>query len=108
TTQRSATNIDAHTATDLKSPAKGTTKFYRVQPPAGRHHDSLWEIAQRHLGDGRRYQEIYDLNKDRVQPDGSMLTKASLIRPGWILEMPADAVGGDLVVQANNPAPQSA
>ncbi|MEY9887312.1 hypothetical protein ABIA31_000941 [Catenulispora sp. MAP5-51] len=97
-TQRTATNIDARTATDLKSTAaKGSTKFYRVQPPAGRHHDSLWEIAQRHLGDGRRYQEIYDLNKDRVQPDGSMLTKASLIRPGWILEMPADATGGDLV-----------
>ncbi|MEY9926025.1 hypothetical protein ABH926_000645 [Catenulispora sp. GP43] len=97
-TQRTATNIDGRTATDLKStPAKGATKFYRVQPPAGRHHDSLWEIADRHLGDGRRYQEIYDLNKDRVQPDGSMLTKASLIRPGWILQMPADATGGDLV-----------
>ncbi|WP_194912011.1 BTAD domain-containing putative transcriptional regulator [Catenulispora rubra] len=95
---RTATNIDARTATDLKAtPVKGATKFYRVQPPAGRHHDSLWEIAQRHLGDGRRYQEIYELNKDRVQPDGSTLTKASLIRPGWILEMPADAVGGDLV-----------
>ena len=90
----------------MKSNAvKGATKFYRVQPPAGRHHDSLWEIAQRHLGDGRRYQEIYDLNKDRVQPDGSMLTKASLIRPGWILEMPADAAGGDLV---GNPAAPAA
>ncbi|WP_194891690.1 bacterial transcriptional activator domain-containing protein [Catenulispora pinisilvae] len=75
----------------------GATKFYRVVPPQGRHHDSLWEIAQRHLGDGRRYQEIYELNKDKVQPDGSKLTKASLIRPGWILEMPADAHGGDLV-----------
>jgi uncharacterized membrane protein YgcG len=73
------------------------TKFYRIQPPEGRHHDSLWEIAQRHLGDGRRYNEIYQLNKDRVQPDGSMLSKASLIRPGWVMEMPADAHGGDLV-----------
>ena len=107
--QRTATNIDARTATDMKSNAvKGSTKFYRVQPPAGRHHDSLWEIAQRHLGDGRRYQEIYDLNKDRVQPDGSMLTKASLIRPGWILEMPADATGGDLVGDPSAPAPAAA
>lgn len=73
------------------------TKFYRIQPPDGRHHDTLWGISERHLGDGLRYKEIYELNKDRVQPDGSRLTEASLIRPGWILEMPADADGGDLV-----------
>ncbi|MFH8393569.1 BTAD domain-containing putative transcriptional regulator [Streptomyces sp. NPDC018036] len=75
----------------------GDTKFYRIQPPEGRHHDSLWEIAQRHLGDGRRYKEIYELNKDRTQPDGSKLSEASLIRPGWIMEMPGDAHGGELV-----------
>ncbi|WP_406468835.1 hypothetical protein OH738_16795 [Streptomyces hirsutus] len=73
------------------------TKFYRIQPPEGRHHDSLWEIAERHLGDGRRYKEIFALNKDRTQPDGSKLSEASLIRPGWIMEMPGDARGGDLV-----------
>lgn len=73
------------------------TKYYRIQPPDGRHHDTLWGISERHLGDGLRYKEIYQLNKDRVQPDGSRLTEASLIRPGWILEMPADAEGGDLV-----------
>jgi hypothetical protein len=75
----------------------GDTKYYRIQPPEGRHHDSLWEIAQRHLGDGRRYKEIYELNKDRTQPDGSKLSEASLIRPGWIMEMPGDAHGGELV-----------
>jgi hypothetical protein len=76
----------------------GTIKLYRVVPPDGRNHDSLWDIAQRHLGDGRRYKEIFELNKDRVQPDGQKLTNASLIRPGWILAMPADATGGDLVL----------
>ncbi|MEU9352258.1 BTAD domain-containing putative transcriptional regulator [Streptomyces griseoloalbus] len=76
---------------------QGDTKFYRIQPPEGRHHDSLWEIAERHLGDGRRYKEIFELNKDRTQPDGSKLSEASLIRPGWIMEMPGDARGGDLV-----------
>jgi hypothetical protein len=75
-------------------------KLYTVQPPRGRHHDSLWEIAERHLGDGRRYREIFELNKERVQPDGSRLTMASLIRPGWVLTMPADAVGEDLVAEA--------
>ena len=83
------------------------TKLYRVQPPDGRNYDSLWEIAERHLGDGRRYKEIYELNKDRVQPDGQKLTDASLIRPGWILEMPADATGGDLITEMPAPAGSS-
>ena len=90
----------AQQSATARNAARGTqqaTKFYRINPPEGRHHDSLWEIAQRHLGDGRRYKEIYELNKDRVQPDGSRLSQASLIRPGWVMEMPADAHGGDLV-----------
>ncbi|MFI6091383.1 BTAD domain-containing putative transcriptional regulator [Streptomyces sp. NPDC051218] len=84
----------AHAGSSAKD---GDTKYYRIQPPEGRHHDSMWEIAERHLGDGRRYKEIYQLNKDREQPDGSRLSEASLIRPGWIMEMPADAHGGELV-----------
>jgi hypothetical protein len=68
-------------------------KIYVVKPPVGRYHESLWEIAENHLGDGRRYPEIYALNKDHVQPDGSRLTIASLIRPGWVLHMPRDAHG---------------
>ncbi|WP_255205425.1 BTAD domain-containing putative transcriptional regulator [Actinomadura sp. BRA 177] len=74
-----------------------TTKIYRVQPPEGRHHESLWEIAEKCLGEGRRYKEIYSLNKGHVQPDGTRLTIASLIRPGWILEMPADAKGAKVI-----------
>ncbi|MCT7352072.1 hypothetical protein N4P33_07780, partial [Streptomyces sp. 15-116A] len=88
----------SHAAAHADGSAKqGDTKFYRIQPPEGRHHDSLWEIAERHLGDGRRYKEIFELNKDRTQPDGSKLSEASLIRPGWIMEMPGDARGGELV-----------
>ncbi|GAA2039860.1 BTAD domain-containing putative transcriptional regulator [Streptomyces cheonanensis] len=84
-------------AAGAEDSAEAPTKYYRIQPPEGRHHDTLWGIAERHLDDGLRYKEIYQLNKDRVQPDGSKLTEASLIRPGWILEMPADAHGGELV-----------
>lgn len=81
-------------------------KIYVVQPPEGRYHESLWEIAQKHLGDGRRYREIFELNKDRVQPDGSKLTIASLIRPGWVLHMPRDAHGpGIELVRPAEPAP---
>jgi hypothetical protein len=76
------------------SPRAG--KLYVVKPPVGRFHESLWEIAQKYLGDGRRYREIFELNKDRIQPDGSRLTIASLIRPGWVLHMPRDAQGPGL------------
>lgn len=68
-------------------------KIYVVQPPTGRFHESLWEIAQKFLGDGRRYREIFELNSGRIQPDGAKLTSASLIRPGWVLHMPRDAHG---------------
>ncbi|MFE7815442.1 BTAD domain-containing putative transcriptional regulator [Streptomyces sp. NPDC057433] len=92
-----ASHAAAHAEAGGSTAQRDDTKFYRIQPPEGRHHDSLWEIAERHLGDGRRYKEIFALNKDRAQPDGSRLSEASLIRPGWIMEMPGDARGGDLV-----------
>jgi hypothetical protein len=83
-------------------------RIYVVEPPAGRYHESLWEIAQNHLGDGRRYREIFELNSGRVQPDGSKLTIASLIRPGWVLVMPRDAYGPGIEVVAAQPASGSA
>lgn len=48
-------------------------RVYVVQPPQGHYHDNLWDIAERSLGDGRAYQQIYDLNAGRVQPDGLSL-----------------------------------
>jgi hypothetical protein len=89
--ERGAAKVDA----GVRAP--GAHKVYVVQPPQGRHHESLWEIADRHLGDGRRYQEIFDLNHGNRQPDGERLTLASLIRPGWVLDMPHDAVGVQIV-----------
>jgi nucleoid-associated protein YgaU len=56
-------------------------------------HDSLWSIAVRHLGDGRRWQEIYRLNHDRPQPDGRRLTNPDRLHPGWLLLLPPDATG---------------
>lgn len=68
-------------------------KVYTVAAPRNGYHDNLWDIAERHLGDGRRYHEIFRLNQDRVQPDGRTLDLARLIQPGWTLVMPDDAVG---------------
>ena len=77
--------------TDATGPRR--EKIYVVRPPEGRYHESLWEIAENHLGDGRRYAEIFRLNEDQMQPDGTKLTIASLIRPGWVLRMPATPTG---------------
>ncbi|HET7486529.1 MAG TPA: hypothetical protein VFJ85_01275 [Acidimicrobiales bacterium] len=63
--------------------------------------DCLWTIAERHLDDGRRWREIWELNRGRPQPDGDVLEKADVIRPGWRLTLPADATG----LPTQRPAP---
>lgn len=55
-------------------------------PAAGRTYtvksgDSLSKIAKELYGDAKRWNEIYEANRDRVQnPD--------LIQPGWTLRIP--------------------
>lgn len=80
-------------ARDRPAQAGRAVKHYEVKPPRGRNHDTLWDIAERTLGDPLRYKEIFALNRHRLQPDGSRLTDADLIRPGWQLRLPPDASG---------------
>ncbi len=55
--------------------------------------DTYWEIAERLLGDGLRWQEVRDLNVERTMPDGTTISATSeVIRPGWALLVPADAI----------------
>ena len=54
-------------------------------------HDTLWSLAERHLGSGERWQQIFDLNRGVQQPDGRRLDSARWIYPGWRLRLPADA-----------------
>lgn len=44
--------------------------------------DCLWNIAKKYLGDGKRYTEIYNLNKDIIK-------KPNLILPGQVLKLPS-------------------
>ncbi|MGH3453072.1 MAG: hypothetical protein ACRDP2_01565 [Nocardioidaceae bacterium] len=88
--------------------AEGVVKYYEVQPPSGRHYDTLWDIAERILGSGLRYKEIFELNHGVLQPDGRKLTNADLIQPGWLLQLPGDAEGAGLKVVDHRVSPQSA
>ncbi|TDD59887.1 hypothetical protein E1263_13220 [Kribbella antibiotica] len=81
-------------------------KYTEVRPPHGRNYDCLWDIAERYLGEGRRYKEIYDLNHNKLQPDGRRLTNPDLILPGWQVRLPADAKGAGVhTVRVNVDAP---
>src|SRR5581483_4979111 len=53
--------------------------------------DTLWDLAERYLGDGYRATELFELNRGRPQPDGGALTDPGVIRPGWVLQIPRPA-----------------
>ncbi|MEV6905987.1 BTAD domain-containing putative transcriptional regulator [Amycolatopsis sp. NPDC051071] len=82
----SATPV-AHEQT--RFPAEPGTE--RVRPPENGVHDSLWRIAQRCLGEGDRWPEIWALNHGSAQPGGRILTNPNLIHPGDALRLPAAA-----------------
>lgn len=55
--------------------------------------ESLWKIAETHLGDGHRWRQIAELNYGRQQPDGRALGTDHWLSPGWTLLLPSDAIG---------------
>ena len=83
--------------TAVSSPDQATPALERMvaeQAPwryVVRRHDTLWRIAERHLGDPLRWPEIFALNRGREQPDGRRLEQAHWIYPGWELLMPPGA-----------------
>jgi DNA-binding SARP family transcriptional activator/LysM repeat protein len=79
-------HIAAEPSPPNPAPTAGSLPTWTVQP-----RETLWGIAEKALGDGRRFQDIATLNRGRLQPDGSTFQSAQLIRPGWILQLPADA-----------------
>ncbi|MEU5567717.1 hypothetical protein [Micromonospora musae] len=58
-------------------------------------------VADRVLGDSRRWPEIFELNRGRTQPDGLVLTEpAQSIRAGWVFVLPEGATSGEIRIGA--------
>ena len=53
--------------------------------------DTLWSIAERHLGEGDAFPAIVEASRDVVQPRGQRLADPDRIFPGWHVVVPADA-----------------
>ncbi|GAA3120149.1 hypothetical protein GCM10010466_08730 [Planomonospora alba] len=58
-------------------------RFHRVEPG-----DTLREIADKRLGNPRRWVKIWKLNAYSRQPDGRVFTDPDLIHPRWKLRLP--------------------
>jgi len=84
------------TSSSTAQAAPDSVLFYVVQPSVNGEPEFLFAIAQRFLGDGNRFNEIFALNEGRPQPDGSAMTVATSLNPGWILQLPDDAQGDGL------------
>lgn len=97
-----AAPVPAHSARSVSpepTASPGTTRYYVVGPPRDGQREYLYQIAVQTLGDGNRYREIFELNRDRRQPDGGALTDPlTALQPGWILELPSDAKGATVRV----------
>jgi len=65
--------------------ADPATQDLRVTVEQG---DTLYDLAETHLGDGDRYPEIVQANAELEQPGGERLTDPDLIRPGWQVIIP--------------------
>lgn len=64
--------------------------------------DTLWDLAERYLAPGGRHDEIaagvaalYSANAGVAQHDGSALSDAGALRPGWVLRIPGAVAGAE-------------
>jgi DNA-binding SARP family transcriptional activator len=84
----SAVQAGVNTSVTATSVVGGSEDIELVRPPCDGAHDSLYRIAQRRLGDGDRWPEIWRLNTNSTQPGGRKLTSPSLIHPGDQVRLP--------------------
>lgn len=80
TIQEATSSSETATAT-IQEASRSTTSAPQQSTYTVVSGDSLWNIAKKYLGDGSRYTEIYELNKDKI-------TNPNLIYPGQVLTLP--------------------
>ncbi|MGW5580651.1 hypothetical protein [Micromonospora chokoriensis] len=86
-------------ATPTRADAVEPSVPYWVVPgqPGAESELTLPGVADRVLGDSRRWPEILELNQGRTQPDGGTLTDpAQPIRAGWVFVLPTGATSGEI------------
>lgn len=81
TIQPAPTPAETPTAT-VEQPQRETSQAPQQTTYTVKSGDCLWNIAKKYLGDGSRYNEIYELNKDKI-------TNPNLIYPNQVLILPS-------------------
>ena len=81
TIQPATTQTATPTAT-VEQPQRETTQAPKQSTYTVKSGDCLWNIAKKYLGDGSRYNEIYNLNKDKIPTP-------NLIYAGQVLTLPS-------------------
>ncbi|MEZ0114769.1 hypothetical protein ABH920_008804 [Catenulispora sp. EB89] len=89
----------AATAAAVQAPP-AAVKYYVVSSSYQGQPEFLYEIAQRLLGNGNRATDIFNLNKGRQEPDGNTVSDPTVIRPGWLLQLPNEAKGDGVITGA--------
>ena len=79
--QPATTQESTPTAT-VEQPQRETSQAPQQSTYTVKSGDCLWNIAKKYLGDGSRYNEIYNLNKDKI-------TNPNLIYAGQVLTLPS-------------------
>lgn len=80
TIQPAPTPSEPATAT-VEPPPRPTTTAPKNTTYTVKSGDCLWNIAKKHLGDGSRYKEIYELNKDKIKNPNLIYSGQELILP---------------------------
>lgn len=79
--QPAPTPAETPTAT-VEQPQRETSQAPQQTTYTVKSGDCLWNITKKYLGDGSRYNEIYNLNKDKI-------TNPNLIYAGQVLTLPS-------------------
>lgn len=77
--------MPAPLADQRPAPAKGGEGAHETRVSAG---DTLWDIAEKEMGDGTQYRQIFEANRGARQPDGTTLTDPADIQAGLELHIP--------------------